>query len=345
MHAYKVDRRRAKWPAEATDGATEIVPLVAFTMATTARGAIAPGSAPTSELKMWRIDALLFLMALIWAVNYSVLKYGTRLVAPLAYNGVRIPLAAVLQVALARVMGLPRIDRADARRLVVLGMLGNGAYQLLFILGVSRTRVATTVLILASGPALVAIIGRLRNNDRLTRHAWGGIALQLLGVLCVVIGTAGSTAGSDSFIGGLLVLSAAVSWAYFSVLVKPLSERIAGLHIGAYTMLGGAIITVTAGIPAMLATSWTTLPTGLYGALLYSSAGAMVIAYLIWYYGVRTIGPVHTSMFSNVQPVLAMAVAWIFLKEFPSRWQIAGAASVMSGLVLARLANREPEAP
>ena len=259
-------------------------------MATTARDAIAPGPASTSELKMWRIDALLFLMALIWAVNYSVLKYGTRLVAPLAYNGVRIPMAAVMQLLLARAMGLPRIDGRDARRLVALGLLGNGAYQLMFILGMSRTRVATTVLILASGPALVAIIGRLRNNERQTTHSWGGIALQLVGVLCVVIGTAGSSAGSDSFIGGLLVVSAAVSWAYFSILVKPLSERIPGLHIGAYTMLGGAIITVTAGLPAMLETSWTSLPAGLYGALLFSSAGAMVIAYLIWYYGVRTIG-------------------------------------------------------
>ena len=120
---------------------------------------IAPGELAPHELRRRRVqpgltDALLFAMALIWAVNYSVLKYGTRLVHPLAYNGVRIPLAAVLQFGVARAMRLPRVERADARRLILLGMLGNGVYQVFFILGIARSRVATTVLVLASGPAL-----------------------------------------------------------------------------------------------------------------------------------------------------------------------------------------------
>jgi drug/metabolite transporter (DMT)-like permease len=314
-------------------------------MATTARDAVAAdGLSPTST-KTWRIDVLLFLMALIWAVNYSVLKYGTRVVAPLAYNGVRIPFASVLQLLLARAMRFGPIARRDATKLVLLGMLGNGLYQLLFILGMSRTRVATTVLILASGPALVAILGRLRGSEHLSRRAWSGVGLQLGGVVCVVLGTAGSTSGTDSLVGGLLVLGGAVSWAYYSILVKPYSERIPGIQIGAYTMLGGALVSGTVAIPALLATPWSQVPSGVYLALIYSSAGALVIAYLFWYRGVRTIGPTRTSMYSNVQPVMAMAVAWAFLGELPSAWQLTGAIFIMSGLVLARTASREPEAP
>lgn len=314
-------------------------------MATSAPTELSSRTAAASGEGTWRIDVLLFLMALIWAVNYSVLKYGTRAVAPLAYNGIRIPIAAAIQVTLARAMRIGPLSRRDARTLILLGMLGNGVYQLLFIVGVARTRVATTVLILASGPALVAILGRLRGSERLTSRAWIGIAFQLVGVACVVLGTAGSTAGSDSLLGGLLVLGGAISWAFFSVLVKPLSERIPALQIGAYTMLGGAIVTVTAAIPQLVETPWRTLPPGVYGALLYSSLGALVIAYLIWYRGVRTIGPVRTSMYGNLQPVIAMIVAWAFLSERPSSWQIAGAAAIMTGLLVARPVNIEPEAP
>src|SRR5687767_14522101 len=85
-------------------------------------------------------DAMLVAMALIWAVNYSVLKVGTRLISPLAYNGVRIPAAALLQFGIARAMRLGPIARQDAIRLVVLGMLGNGIYQIFFILGQARSR-------------------------------------------------------------------------------------------------------------------------------------------------------------------------------------------------------------
>jgi drug/metabolite transporter (DMT)-like permease len=82
----------------------------------------------------------------------------------------------------------------------------------------------------------------------------------------------------------------------------------------------------------------------LYAALTYSTVAAMVIAYLFWYQGVKTFGPTHTSMYSNVQPLLAMPIAWATLGELPSRWQVTGATFIMSGLILARTAAHEPEA-
>lgn len=289
-------------------------------------------------------DGLLFLMALIWAVNYSVLKFGTRLVHPLAYNGLRIPLAAVLQFGVAGAMRLAPVPRRDAIRLVLLGMVGNGIYQIFFILGQAQSRVATTVLILASGPALAAIIGRLRGSERLRRRSWFGITLQLAGVSSVVMGTAGIANGSDSLVGVALVLASALSWAWFSVLVQPLTERVSGLHVGAYTMLGGAVVSLVVAVPALLATPWSTVSPAVYGALAYSTVGAMVIAYLFWYHGVRTLGPTHTSMYSNLQPLLAMGIAWGMLGELPTSWQLAGAALIMAGLLVARTATHEPEA-
>src|SRR5688572_3424272 len=289
-------------------------------------------------------DAMLVAMALIWAVNYSVLKFGTRMVPPLAYNGVRIPMAAMLQFAVARGMGLGPIARQDAIRLIVLGMLGNGIYQAFFILGQARSRVATTVLILASGPALAAVLGRLRGSEFLTRRSWFGIVLQLLGVSCVVLGTAGGTGGRDSFLGIALVFASAVSWALFSVMVQPLTTRVPGLQVGAYTMLGGGIVSLVVGIPAIVNVDWGSVSAAVWGAMAYSTIGAMVIAYLFWYQGVKTLGPTHTSMYSNMQPFLAMAFAWAALGEIPSRWQVTGAAFILIGLVIARTAAHEPEA-
>jgi drug/metabolite transporter (DMT)-like permease len=289
-------------------------------------------------------DAMLVAMALIWAVNYSVLKFGTRLIPPLAYNGVRIPAAAMLQFGVARAMRLGPIARTDAIQLIVLGMLGNGIYQVFFILGQARSRVATTVLVLASGPALAAILGRVRGTEFLTRRSWTGIALQLLGVSCVVLGTAGGTGGRDSLLGIGLVLASAISWALFSVMVQPLTTRVPGLQVGAYTMLGGGIVSLFVGIPGIAAVDWSGVSAAVWGAMAYSTIGAMVIAYLFWYQGVKTLGPTHTSMYSNMQPFLAMAVAWATLGEAPSRWQTAGALFILSGLVIARTAAHEPEA-
>ena len=301
-------------------------------------------SIQSDRRKVLATDAMLVAMALIWAVNYSVLKFGTRLVPPLAYNGVRIPAAALLQFGIARAMRLGPIARKDAIQLVVLGMLGNGIYQVFFILGQARSRVATTVLMLASGPALAAVLGRLRGSEFLTRRSWTGIVLQLLGVSCVVLGTAGGTGGRDSLLGSALVFASAISWALFSVMVQPLTTRVPGLQVGAYTMLGGGIVSLIVGIPAIAAVQWGSVSTAVWGAMAYSTIGAMVIAYLFWYQGVKTLGPTHTSMYSNMQPFLAMAFAWAALGEIPSRWQVTGAAFILIGLVIARTAAHEPEA-
>ena len=64
--------------------------------------------------------------------------------------------------------------------------------------------------------------------------------------------------------------------------------------------------------------------------------GALVVAYLFWYRGVRTIGPTRTAMYSNLQPIFAVIVAWFMLGELPTVWQILGAISIMSGLLLTR---------
>ena len=286
---------------------------------------------------------MLVAMALIWAVNYSVLKYGTRLIPPLAYNGLRIPAAAVLQFGIARAMRLPDVARKDAIRLIVLGMLGNGIYQVFFILGQARSRVATTVLMLASGPALAAILGRLRGTERLGQRSWSGIALQMAGVSCVVLGAAGVTGGRDSLSGSALVFASAVSWALYSVMVQPLTTRIHGIQVGAYTMLGGGMVSLLVSIPALGTVDWAGVNAGVWWAMAYSTIAAMVIAYLFWYHGVKTLGPTHTSMYSNMQPILAMAAAWLALGEIPSRWQIAGVTFIMSGLLLARSSAHEPE--
>ena len=82
-------------------------------------------------------------------------------------------------------------------RLFLLGMLGNGLYQFFFIEGLARTRVATAVLLMASTPAAIALLGRTRGIERIALRGWLGIALQLSGV-AVPHGTGAARTGDDS---------------------------------------------------------------------------------------------------------------------------------------------------
>ena len=300
-----------------------------------------PAAAPASERDVpgaSLTDVLLVTMSLIWGINYSVVKYGTGVIAPLAYNGVRVTMAAVALFAVVHWTRRPAPGRRDVLTLLALGMLGNGVYQLFFIEGLARSRAGDAALVLAASPAFIALFGRLLGVERISGRGVVGIALSLLGMAFVVYGreTATDASGHATLLGNLLVLIGSVAWSLYTVLLKPRADHLDVVTISAYTMAGGALVMLAAGAPAMLRTDWSTVAPLTWGAMLYSGIFALVIAYLFWYRGVQVLGPTRTAMYSNLQPVIALGAAWAALSEVPTPWQALGAGTIIAGVVLTR---------
>jgi len=305
-------------------------------MASTLRDAAAPGRAEHTRPGVSLTDFLLLLMALIWGVNFSVVKYGTTLVDPLAYNGVRIALAALALVGIVYATRGTWPSRRDVLVALGLGSIGNGLYQIFFVEGVARTRAGDAALVIAATPALIALLSHAIGQERIKRRGAAGIALSMAGMALVVIGGTHASQGDATLFGDLLVLGGTVCWAVFAVAFHPLSRRLSGIPLSALTMVGGAIPMLAVGTPAIVRTPWRAMPALGWAAIFYSGIGALVIAYLFWYRGVRVLGTTRTAMYSNLQPVFALAFAWLTLGEIPTPWQAVGAASIMTGLVLTR---------
>jgi drug/metabolite transporter (DMT)-like permease len=295
-----------------------------------------PGrSTSASAPGFWLVDASLFVMALIWGVNFVVEKFATSVLPPLPFNAVRVTLAALTLVLIGSLRTEPWPDRRRTVGLLALGVLGNGIYQMFFISGVALTRAGDAALLIAATPAFIALIGRVRGVERIAWKGWIGILLSILG-MGFVSGAAALAQTSSAVRGDLLILCGALAWAFYTVLLKPYMNDVDGVKLSALTMIGGAVCLDLYSWRAVVATRWGDAPRSAFGALLFSALGALVIAYLLWYRGVRLIGPTRTAMYSNLQPIFAVLVAWAVLGELPTLWQGVGAASIMSGLVLAR---------
>lgn len=293
-----------------------------------------------SQRRVTTTDGLLLLMALIWGVNFAVVKFATGAFAPLAFNMLRIGLAVVVLFSIVALGGhaLPR--GRDRLALLGLGTLGNGLYQVLFIEGIARTRAGDAALLIAAAPALMAIIGWLRGSERTPPRGVAGIVLSLAGIALVVFGDADAVDGVASRLtGDALILAGCVCWSMYTVLLKPYTERIEGIPLSAVTMAGGAVPLLLVSLPSLARTDWGAVTPGAWAAVAYSGLFALALAYLFWYRGVKTLGPTRTGMYSNLQPVIALAVAWATLGETPRLPQLAGAACILSGLVLTRLSS------
>ncbi|HJU66011.1 MAG TPA: DMT family transporter [Gemmatimonadaceae bacterium] len=281
-------------------------------------------------------DIMLLLMVLIWGVNFSIVKYGTTVIHPFAFNALRLALASVVLVVASSSARQAGPRARDLPALLALGVLGNGVYQLLFIAGIARTRAGNAALVLAATPALVALIGRVRGSERVGGRAWAGILLSMLGIALVVFSRPPADGRSSTLAGNLLILAGCVCWAVYTVLIEPYTQRLSPVTTSAVTMTAGTATVVAFSVSPLLAVEWTRLPLAAWGSILYSGIGALAIAYVIWYRGVKVLGPTRTSMYSNLQPLAALLFAWLALGERPTSFQALGAATVIAGVLMTR---------
>jgi len=281
-------------------------------------------------------DILLFTMAVIWGVNFIVVKYATQVFNPVAFTGLRVGTVAVFLLIVVFARRRQSLARRDVIALLLLGMLGNGLYQLFFVHGVARTRAGNAALIVGAAPAFIALIARARGMERVKRMTLIGIALSVLGVGLVIAGSARMSNGETTLLGSVLVFFAVLCWSAYTIGLQPYTKRIDVIQLSAITMVGGAIPLLIASTPALIATNWSAIGTGGWLALLYSSVISMGVAYFFWYRGLRVLGPTRAAVYSNLQPIVALLVAWAFLSETPTMFQGVGAATIIAGVFLTR---------
>ena len=281
-------------------------------------------------------DLLLLCMALIWGLNFIVVKFATGVFAPLAFTIIRVMLAVVVLWTIFLARRLPLPNRRDVLIMLALGILGNGIYQILWVEGMARTRASDAALLVAASPAFIEVLGWLRGHDRAGLRGMSGIALSLLGIGLVVTGAANAAVGTSTFAGNAFILGSVVCWSVYSVYLRPITTRVDGLTLSAVTMTGGIIPLLILGTPSLVSTDWGAVPGMGWAAVAYSGLLALVVAYLFWYRGVRILGPTRAAMYSNLQPLVAMLAAWPLLGETPRALQLMGALCIVGGLLLTR---------
>jgi len=284
-----------------------------------------------------KAEAGLLLLVVIWALNFSIIKVGLASIPPYGFNALRFPLAAALLAAALFAAGRLRLpDRRDASRIVLLGVLGNFIYQLLFITGMARSRAGNASVLLTTSPVYTAMLSAWLGHERVRGPAWLGIGATVAGIaLLVGSGEGGLRFGTETLTGDLLLVSAAAIWSLYTVGARNLVRKYGSVAVTAWTLWVGGALLLLAGVPD-LRTLEPDIPLRAWAAVVYAGLLGIGIAYLLWYRGVRVLGNTHTAALGNLVPVLAIAVAWPVLGEVPNLWQLLGAGVILAGVTLVR---------
>jgi len=291
------------------------------------------------------VDLMLIMLSFVWGFNFTVVKTALEHYSPLSFNALRFIIASLLLLIFLWIKERSlSVSREDLKDFVVLALIGNSLYQILFINGISRTTAGNSSLILATTPIFVALFSSVLHLEKVERRVWQSVLTSFLGVSLIVLGSGKPlTLTIQSLIGDLLILAGTICWSVYTVLSKPLLGRYTPLKLTTLTITMGTPLLVLVSIPSIYAQDWKRIPTQGWLSLSFSACLAIALGYAIWYTGVSRIGSARTAIYEYLVTVIAVATAWIFLYESMTIIQIAGAALVFIGLYFSRKSHMKYE--
>jgi drug/metabolite transporter (DMT)-like permease len=283
-------------------------------------------------------ELLLLVVVLIWALNAPLAKYGLGGLNVFVFNSLRflVAFSVLLVIFLFRNTWIP-VSRSDWFQIIGIGFLSNVVYQLFYIIGLKFTTAGNSAVLLSTSPLWTAFFNARIHKERIFGHQWFGMALSLVGIVMIIIGSGKKLEfGSDALYGDLLSLGAAMMWALFTNLLKPLLTRYSPMQVTVIGVGVGALGLTAVAIPASLSLEWSSVEPVFYVIPFVSGALSNGIAIVLWSYGVRSIGPSRASNFNNLVPVIAFVAAYFTLHEEVFLIQVIGAAVTVTGVWIAR---------
>lgn len=285
----------------------------------------------------------------VWAANFIVVKDAIATLPPVGFTMLRYGLAAIaLLVILRWTEGEIRLPRPDVARILILGGLGFGLYQILWTVGLLSIPAGDSALIIASTPVLVAVLAVVAGADTLTPMKFMGAALSFLGVVVVIAAGVGISM-SGSALGSLLTLAAAACWASYTAFAAPVLRRHSPLVLTTWATIGGTLVLIPVGVAQLLAPgalgaeqAANLVPIVL--AIAYSGVLAAALANVIVFNGVRLLGPTRVITLQSFVPPMAVVLAFIFLREPIRPAQVVGGLIIVLGVALTRRASMRPAA-
>ncbi|WP_058546751.1 drug/metabolite exporter YedA [Pseudomonas fluorescens] len=253
--------------------------------------------------------AAFFALYVIWGSTYLVIRIGVEHWPPLLLAGIRFVLAGSLMYGFLRWRGAPAPTWAQWKAGAIIGVLllsfGNGAVSVAEHTGVASGVAALAV---ATVPLFTLLCGYFW-GARNTRLEWAGIVLGLIGIAMLNLGSN----LQSSPLGATLLVFAAASWAFGSVLSKHLPLPAGAMASAVEMLVGGVVLLIGSVASGEHLDSMPPLEGWL--ALAYLTCFGSIIAFNAYMYLLKHVRPAAATSYAYVNPAVAVLLGIVFAGE------------------------------
>jgi drug/metabolite transporter (DMT)-like permease len=221
--------------------------------------------------------------------------------------------------------------------------LGNFLFSLFMLAGVSMTSAVSAGVIMASIPAVVAILSALFLGERIAGRTLTAIALAATGIALLALTKApsdGNAPQQPTWLGNLLVFAAVICEASYAVIGKKLTGAMGPRRISALINLWGLVLMTPLGLWAARSFDFAGVASGIWLLLVFYALAASVWTVWLWMTGLRHVPASQAGVFTVMLPVSAALVGVFVLDEPLSGLQGLALGIALLSVVLATLPPR-----
>lgn len=226
--------------------------------------------------------------------------------------------------------------------------LGNFLFTVCMLFGISMTTAVSAGIIMATIPAVVALMSWVFLKERIGVRVWVAVACGAIGIGLLALskrelstqypqGLRADLTHPSELLGNLLVFASVLCEASYAVIGKKLTHVLTPKRITALINAWGFVLMAPLGLYAALHFNFQTVTTPTWLLVVFYAMAASIWTVWLWMTGLKTVSAARAGVFTVMLPISAATVGVVALGESFDTLQYAAFALALVGVVLATL--------
>jgi drug/metabolite transporter (DMT)-like permease len=252
----------------------------------------------------------MFSVALFYAANYSIAKWAMpEFISPFAFITLRVGCGALFFGSYYFLVDREKIEnKRDFFDLAVCAFFGVALNMLAFFKGLSMTSAINASVLMMISPIMVVLYTAIGSKTHIKFNVYLGIFIAFMGaVLLMKVDT--FSLSSDGFIGDLLIMLNASSFAFHLYYVARLLKKYKATTVTAFMFMIGFVWVLPVGYSEFVAVDWSSFTDKAIFALVFVVLFVTIANYILNVWAVQNSSSTLAGSYIYLQPLLAALIA------------------------------------
>lgn len=279
-----------------------------------------------------------FIAYAIFGFNIIVCKDLTsgHLISPLTIFCCRAMGAGGLFWLISLFLPKEKVDSKDYIKIFAASMLGFATCQISFLVGIPHITPMDCSIMTAMSPIYTMIIAAMVLKEPITFQKAGGVAISFAGIIYLILSKTGNTGDTaeTTFFGILMIIINVLSFSMYLGIFKPLIGKYSVVTFMKWIFLFAFAVSVPFAGKDIVTLDWASIPKIQLAELAYLVIYATFVTYFLIPFGQKRIRPTLVSMYTYVQPIIAIVIS-ICIGMDTLTWQkVLAALMVFGGVII-----------